>query len=128
MADRDFINCKGIPMIRTTCHCGAVKIAIPRQPETITNCNCSICRRYGPLWAYFPQSEVEIEAAEGNTDEYIWGDKMIAFVRRRHCGCVTHWRELIEPRADARMGVNARMFEPEQIGPARIRLRDDAVT
>ena len=115
-------------MIRTTCHCGAVKIAIARQPETITNCDCSICRRYGVLWAYFREQEVEIEAAPGGTEEYIWGDKMIAFVRCRHCGCVTHWRELIEPGDDARMGVNARMFEPEQIGPVRIRRLDGAVT
>ncbi len=115
-------------MIRSSCHCGAVKIAIPRQPETITQCNCSICRRYGPLWAYFAQREVEIEAAAGSTDEYIWGDRMIAFVRCCHCGCITHWRELAEPGDDARMGVNVRMFEPGQIGPARIRLRDDALT
>lgn len=115
-------------MIRTTCHCGAVKIAIPRQPDTITQCNCSICRRYGVLWAYFTEREVEIDAGETASAEYIWGDRMIAFVRCGHCGCVTHWRELPEPGADARMGVNVRMFTPEQIGPARIRLRDAAVT
>ena len=40
-------------MITTTCHCGAVQIGIARAPEMLTNCNCSICRRYGTLWAYF---------------------------------------------------------------------------
>ncbi|TFW06801.1 GFA family protein [Oxalobacteraceae bacterium OM1] len=114
-------------MIRTTCHCGAVSIAIPRAPEAVTNCNCSICRRYGALWAYFNSTEVDIQAAPGVTDEYAWGEKSLAFVRCSHCGCVTHWRPL-EGRTSPRMGVNVRNFEPEQIGPVRIRLLDGAVT
>ena len=34
-------------MLVASCHCGAVKIQIPRRPRTLTDCNCSICRRYG---------------------------------------------------------------------------------
>ena len=114
-------------MIRTTCHCGAVSIAIPRQPEALTNCDCSICRRYGPLWAYFQNDEVETHAAPEATQEYSWGKKSIAFVRCRTCGCITHWKPLKASRGK-RMGVNARNFEPEQLGPVRIRLLDGAVT
>lgn len=114
-------------MIRTTCHCGAVGIAIPRRPEAVTNCDCSICRRYGTLWAYFDRDEVTIEAAPGATDEYAWGRRSIAFVRCSTCGCITHWRPLAGRRGP-RMGVNARNFSPEQLGPVRIRLLDGAVT
>lgn len=114
-------------MIRTTCHCGAVKIAIPRVPESLTNCDCSICRRYGTLWAYFQSPEVQIEAEAGATDEYSWGRESLAFVRCRGCGCVTHWKPLV-PERGLRMGVNARNFTPEQLGPVRIRLLDGAVT
>jgi hypothetical protein len=67
-------------MISTTCHCGAVHISIPRAPDTLTNCDCSICRRYGLLW-------------RGSS-----------------------------------MDVNARNFQPEQLGPVRIRRLDGAVT
>ncbi len=68
-------------MLRATCHCGAVAISIPRPPEKVTNCNCSICRRYGTLWGYFEQPEVLVEAAPGATHEYSWGDNSLAFVR-----------------------------------------------
>jgi hypothetical protein len=36
-------------MIKITCHCGAVAIEVPHPPDTLTNCDCSICRRYGTL-------------------------------------------------------------------------------
>lgn len=114
-------------MIRTTCHCGAVRIAIPRQPEALTTCDCSICRRYGTLWAYFESPEVEIGAEPGATREYSWGRKSIAFARCIRCGCITHWRPLAGRRGQ-RMGVNVRNFAPEQIGAVRIRLLDGAVT
>jgi hypothetical protein len=115
-------------MLRATCHCGAISISIPCPPERVTNCNCSICRRYGTLWGYFDQPEVLIEAAAGATNEYAWGDKSIAFVRCATCGCVTHWRPLPGRRKSLRMGVNVRNFEPEVIGPVRIRLLDGADT
>ena len=39
-------------MLTATCHCGAVGVDVPRRPRRLTSCNCSICRRYGTLWAY----------------------------------------------------------------------------
>jgi hypothetical protein len=114
-------------MLRTTCHCGAVEIRIPRAPETVTNCDCSICRRYGTLWAYFTQDEVRIAAADGATSSYAWGRKSLRFVRCNHCGCITHWEPAVPERGN-RVGINARNFEPEQLGPARIRRLDGAVT
>ena len=47
-------------MLSTTCHCGAVAIQISRAPESVTDCNCSICRRYGTLWAYYDRKDVKI--------------------------------------------------------------------
>jgi hypothetical protein len=113
-------------MLRATCHCGAVAVEIPRAPERVTNCNCSICRRYGTLWAYFDDAEVRVEAAPGALDEYAWGHKALAFVRCATCGCVVRWRAL-QPGI-AHTGVNARLFEPQVLGPVRIRLLDGADT
>jgi hypothetical protein len=113
-------------MIKTTCHCGAVTIKIPRQPDTVTNCDCSICRRYGTLWAYYRQDEVTISALEGALESYAWGRKSLRFVRCRTCGCVTHWEPTSRSRGD-RVGINARNFEPDQIGAVRIRRLDGAV-
>ena len=48
-------------MLTATCHCADLRVHIPRRPRTLTNCNCSICRRYGTLWAYYKADEVRIE-------------------------------------------------------------------
>jgi len=114
-------------MISTTCHCGAVRISIPRVPEALTNCDCSVCRRYGTLWAYYAKDEVTVEAESGATESYSWGRKSIQFVRCRSCGCVTHWEPITDARG-SRMGVNARNFEPAQLGAVLIRRLDGAVT
>ncbi len=114
-------------MITATCHCGAIRIEVPRRPRSITNCNCSICRRYGTLWAYYKRAEVRIDGATGATGDYVWGDKLLKFVRCSSCGCVTHWERIV-PKEGSRMGVNARNFEPDSLGPVRIRLLDGAST
>jgi hypothetical protein len=114
-------------MLVATCHCGAVSVRIPRAPESITNCDCSICRRYGTLWMYYRSSEVRVDAAQGATAAYAWGRRSIRFVRCNACGCVTHWEPAVPERGD-RMGINARLFDPAQLGPVRIRRLDGAVT
>ncbi len=114
-------------MLKASCHCGAIQLEVPRRPRTLTNCNCSICRRIGSLWAYYKVSVVRIEGQPANTDEYVWGDKTLRIVRCRQCGNVTHWQPL-RPDVGSRMGVNARLFEPEALGPVRIRCFDGAKT
>jgi len=114
-------------MLTATCHCGAIRLEVPRKPRTLTDCNCSICRRYGTLWAYYKTDEVRIVHARGAVDAYSWGDKTLRFVRCRHCGCVTHW-EPLHPGGPGRMGVNARNFEPVAVSSARIRHLDGAST
>ena len=114
-------------MLLATCHCGAVRVSVPRRPRTVTDCNCSICRRIGALWAYYRAGDVRVEAAPGATEAYAWGDRTIQFVRCARCGCVTHWASLtLDPKG--KMGVNARAFEPEVIARARVRRLDGAST
>jgi hypothetical protein len=114
-------------MVQTTCHCGAVSIELAHPPETLTDCDCSICRRYGTLWAYYRPSEVRVVAAPGALAAYAWGERSLQFVRCSTCGCVTHW-EPIGPRPVDRMGVNARNFTPAQLGEFKVRRLDGAVT
>ena len=98
-------------MIEASCHCGAVRFTVEATPADVNDCNCSICRRYGTLWAYYPPPQVRFAAENGPTDVYIWGDRMIEFHRCRTCGCVTHWAPV--DRTYQRMGVNARLMPPE---------------
>jgi hypothetical protein len=112
-------------MLAATCHCGAVRIEVPRRPRSLTNCNCSVCRRYGVLWAYYKATEVRIRAAPGATEAYGWGTRALRFVRCSTCGCVMNW-EHVEVTPTSRVGVNARNFEPAEIGAVRIRRLDGA--
>ena len=114
-------------MLTATCHCGAVSIEVPRKPRRLTSCNCSICRRYGTLWAYYKASDLRVRAARGATHGYSWGDKSLRFVRCSGCGCIMCW-EATNPAAIDRMGINARNFEPAAIAGVRVRHLDGAST
>ena len=113
-------------MIIASCHCGTVSLAVPAAPETVTVCNCSICRRYGAVWAYFDVDEVEFQPAHLATDTYAWDDRSLAFHRCKLCGCVTHWWPI--NREGNTMGVNARLMAPEILAQASVRHLDGAVT
>lgn len=113
-------------MIESSCHCGAVKLEIAAPPETVTDCNCSICRRYGVLWAYYSPRDVRITAGESATKIYMWDDKSIEFHHCDNCGCVTHWAPVDKTRD--RMGVNGRLIAPDILAEARVRHLDGAVT
>ena len=113
-------------MIRTSCHCGSVRLEVAVAPTEVTECNCSICHRYGVLWAYYLPSQVRVVPADAATDTYMWDDRSIAFHRCRTCGCVSHWVATDSGRD--RMGVNARLLDPKVLARARVRHLDGAHT
>lgn len=114
-------------MINGSCHCGAVSFALDDEPELLTDCNCSICRRIGALWAHSAIANIRITCDEDATIAYVQGDKKLAIHSCRICGCTTHW-ESLEPEVSGNMAVNCRMVEPEIISGIRIRRFDGADT
>ena len=114
-------------MIRGSCHCGAVRFAYPGRPEWLNRCNCSYCRRSGALWAYAETQQITLDFEPGATIRYIWGDKTLAFVTCRTCGCTTHW-ESLDPQRHPRMAVNCAMCDPKDIEGLPIRRFDGADT
>jgi hypothetical protein len=113
-------------MIRASCHCGSVHLEIDAPPSEVTECDCSICRRYGVLWAYYPPDRVRVLPSDPPTDVYMWNGKTIEFHRCGNCGCVSHWSPVNRERN--RMGVNARLMAPAKISGARVRHLDGANT
>ena len=111
-------------MIEASCHCGGIRFAVETTPVDVNSCNCSICRRHGGLWAYYPPSQVRFDAGNGPTDINMWGDRMLELHRCRGCGCITHW--LPVDRAYQRMGVNARMMPPQVLAAIPVRYSDGA--
>jgi hypothetical protein len=111
-------------LIESSCVCGAVRLAITRAPDEVVDCNCTLCRRYGALWAYYSRQDVVVPS--GLTDTYMRGPKKLEFHRCKICACVTHWAPLDKTRD--RMGVNARLMAPEILSQVRVRHLDGADT
>ena len=114
--------------IKGSCHCGAVTFQYPGTPEKLTSCNCSLCRRTGGLWAYAPKNETALSAPENAVMKYVCGDKTLATVSCKTCGCTTHWEPLEDQKPDARMAVNMRMADQKDIEGVRVRRFDGAET
>ena len=111
------------------CHCGAVRWTLTATPKHLTECNCSICRRVGALWVHADAADIALSYDPDNVLRYTQGDKTLAMISCKHCGCTTHWEP--EPRQSplhpaARMAVNARMADPAQIATFRRRRFDGA--
>lgn len=112
--------------VEASCHCGRCVLVLDHPPADVTECNCSICRRYAVLWAYYtPLAQVD-RVRLGATDVYQWNDRGIEFHRCAACGCVTHWWPVDAARD--RCGVNARLLAPEVLAQARVRHLDGAVS
>ena len=115
-------------MIKGSCHCGAVSFTYPRRPDWLTDCNCSICRRYKALWAYARVNETSLSFADNNaTIAYIHGDKTLAMHSCKTCGCTTHWVGL-DGDETSKMAVNFRMCDPDVLTNITVRKFDGANT
>ena len=114
-------------MLTATCHCGAVRVQVSRRPDSLTDCNCSVCQRYGTRWAYYTEAEVRLEAEPDATEVYVCNGRELEFVRCRHCGCVVQWR-MRERDASSRTGVNARNFPLADVAGIPVELLDGADT
>jgi hypothetical protein len=111
-------------MIRTACHCGAVRFEIAEAPEWVLDCNCTLCRRYGAIWSYYrdeAQAQLLKKPPNDATSIYSWNDHEIAFHRCKICGCITHM-EAMPPWPRLIFGVNMRMVTGG-LDPKRVRLR-----
>ena len=101
-------------MIEGSCHCGQVKWVYPLALESVTACNCTVCRRYGALWMYgYLEDGIKIQ---GETKFYERGAN-IKFHFCSGCGCVTHYSSK-KPDSEGRwrVAVNVRMIHnPEKI-------------
>ena len=91
-----------------SCHCGRAKWTYEGPLESVTACNCTICRRYGALWAYGFRGEVI--HVEGPTVHYMRG-KAIEYHFCAHCGCaVAYHGTARDEQGRQRLAVNLRMI------------------
>ena len=111
--------------IEGSCHCGACTVRLPRTPDTVTRCNCSLCRATGWSGVYFSSDEIAIS---GEFDSYVRNDLPEVYLRTYRCsdcGMATHWEPLTEPPHE-RMGINANMLDRALIESLPVRHVDGA--
>lgn len=100
-------------MIEGRCHCGALHFRFDGTPEGATACNCTVCRRYGVLWAY--DHEDEGIHVRGESRAYVRGPH-IEFHFCPTCGNVGWWRaRQVDELGRRRIAVNLRLCEPGDV-------------
>jgi hypothetical protein len=113
-------------MIIATCHCEAVTLHIPRKPRVLSECNCTYCRRLNPLFAYCVRRSVQVTAAPGQLESYIWGHGRLEWFRCKKCGCFTYHEPAKGKGPDRYMGINFRMVDPQLLNGITVKRRDGA--
>ncbi len=104
-----------VDVLEGTCHCGNVKWTYSTPLESVTACNCTLCRRYGALWAYgYLHHGIEVS---GETGKYERNKKHNGFHFCKACGCIAYYlANTLDEQGRRRMAVNLRMIsEPEKI-------------
>ncbi len=110
------------------CICGTVSVTVQSKPNFINDCNCTLCRKSGGAWGYFPSSMV---AVSGETSAYSRSDKAIPIVEVhscKKCGTTTHFvlteaYKKSNPEVD-QFGVNMKIFELSELGDVEVRFPD----
>lgn len=99
-----------------TCACGAAGWTLTGDPGGITACNCTICGRYGALWAY----DYEDERIRLTGETYAFArprlDPALEFRFCPRCACVVAWRGLrLDEGGRRRVAVNIRLADPSAV-------------
>lgn len=103
-------------MLTGSCHCGAAGWTLEGDPGPATACNCTLCRRYGALWAY--DYEGERIKLTGTSVAYSRAgpDPSLEVRFCATCGGVVCWRNLeVDAAGRRRIAVNLRLAEPDAV-------------
>ena len=114
------------PATRGSCHCGTVHWEFRGAIPDATIRNCTVCRRYGVLWAYDYDGEgITVEDTSGALTAYTCGSRSLSFNFCSRCGNLVSWRAL-QPGRDGRtrIAINLRLAEPDDVAGIRLQRFD----
>ena len=60
---------------------------MPRKPDHVTHCNCSLCSKTGFRGIYYASDELVIE---GELDRYVRADLKPAYLAQQRCTTLRH--------------------------------------
>ena len=101
--------------ISGTCHCGAMQFACSTDPQQVTTCNCSICRRRGAVLHFADGSEVSLKADPETTGIYRFNRHIIAHHFCKICG-VAPWSQVQMPDGTVKIALNLRASDVDYAG------------
>lgn len=104
-------------MLSGTCHCGQAAWTLEGDAGRVTVCNCTLCRRYGTIWAYDWENErVRLTGTFASYTRADLNQPCLAILFCPRCACVQAWRDLdVDPDGRRRMAVNVRLASPEAV-------------
>jgi hypothetical protein len=108
--------------LKGACFCGACGWTLDGDPGSVTACNCTLCCRYGALWAYDYENErIRVFGPTGAFRRPGKRDPALEIVFCPTCACVVAWRGLrLEADARRRIAVNLRMATLEAVAGLEI--------
>jgi len=107
----------GEALLEGRCLCGDAGWTLTGDPGSITACNCTMCRRYGALWAYDYENErIRMTGPTATFARRGKADPALEIHFCPSCGCLLSWRGL-RPEEDGRrrIAVNIRLAEPKAV-------------
>ena len=114
-------------MLKLSCLCGQVRVEIPKRPDFINECNCTLCSKSGARWTYFHPSEVSVV---GTMNGYSREDKEVPAAEIRfcaNCGSTTHFiltASAVSKFGNSQMGVNMRLADEKDLVGIELRYPD----
>lgn len=114
-------------MLKLSCHCGKIRIGIPKQPDYINECNCTLCAKSGVRWSYFHPLEISVEGA---TKGYCREDKDDPAAEIQFCptcGATTHFTLTASAASkfgNTLIGVNMRLADERDLAGIELRYPD----
>lgn len=105
------------------CHCGAVRVTAAHKPPFVNFCDCSLCAKSGGVWGYYESAHISIEDETRGYRRVDFDEPAVEIHSYPVCGATTHW-VTTEHLVSDRMGVNVRVFAPDELYGTEARFPD----
>jgi hypothetical protein len=106
--------------LKGSCHCGRIAFEVEGLPETVVECNCSICQRKGAKMWFVPKAQFHLLTPETNLSTYSFNTHRI---QHRFCPtCGMHpFAEANDRDGNPTVSINVRCLEDIDLASLPVR-------
>lgn len=106
-----------------SCHCGRVAYTVEGEIGSVTECNCSICRRRGHLLWFVPRDQLKLTTPESDLATYTFRTHAIQHRFCPVCGCGTYG-EAKGPDGKPMAAINVRCLDGVELASLTVKQFD----